>query len=186
MIKNTYLAKESPSLPDSRLVEISGEDWYRIVEENKNLPKEERRYFIVSTIRDGDLVDRMYMESSEEEYRIWHIEKTMSDERLKSQASIKLLSLDGVPDIDCLTYFNEGLSDGGSMEEAIHEQSAVESLTAAVKVWEPWAYDLLLSYQAGNKRSCTQELAKKYGISEQAMRRRKKQFEEFCKNFFEE
>ena len=51
--------------------------------------------------------------------------------------------------------------------------------------WKPWAADLLAYYLAGKKKSCTAAMAKKYGVSEQVIRKYKRQFEKFVKNFFE-
>ena len=185
MIKNTYLARENAVSPDSPLVEISASEWHRIAEENKSLPIERKRFFIVSTIQDGDLIDRMYMETSYEEYSAWHIGKTMGDCNRKAEADAKIYSLDAEPEKGNFSFLMEALTDNGSMEESVHQQVSLENLRAAVKAWQPWAYDLFLCYEAGQKRNCTQILAKKYGITERAMRYRKKLFEEFCKNFFE-
>ena len=185
MIKNTYLARENAVSPDSPLVEISASEWHRIVEENKNLPLKQRRFFIVSTIQDGDYIDRMFMECSYEEFRAWNVEKTMSDCNRKAEADAMIYSLDAEPEKGNFSFLMEALTDNGSMEESVHQQASLENLRAAVKAWEPWAYDLFLCYEAGQKRTCTQRLAEKYGISEQAMRKRKKLFEEFCKNFFQ-
>ena len=185
MIKNTYLAKADAYSPTSPLVEITASEWHSIVEENKSLPMERRRFFIVSTIQEGNLIDRMYIETSYEEYSAWHIDKTMGDCNRRAEADAKIYSLDADPENGNFSFLMEALTDNGSMEEAVHQQASLESLRAAVKEWEPWAYDLFLCYEAGQKRTCTQRLAEKYGISEQAMRKRKKRFEEFCKNFIQ-
>ena len=94
MIKNTYLAKETPNLPDSRLVEISAENWHRIVEANKLLPQEKRRYFIFSTINEGTFIDRMFIETTYEDYRAWNIEKVSSDRNRREGFRYKTYSLD--------------------------------------------------------------------------------------------
>ncbi len=185
MIKNTYLAREDASSPDSPLVEITSEEWHHILEENKSLPRKNRRFFIFSTIEDGDVIDRMFMETSYEVYSAWNVEKTMGDCNRRDEADMKIYSLDAEPEKGNFSFLMEALTDNGSMEETILQKASLDNLRTAVKAWEPWAYDLFLCYEAGQKRNCTQILAKKYGITERAMRYRKKLFEEFCKNFYE-
>lgn len=43
--KNTYLVRVISSENEPRLEEISGKEWKQIVSANKNLPKEQKRYF---------------------------------------------------------------------------------------------------------------------------------------------
>ena len=44
---------------------------------------------------------------------------------------------------------------------------------------------MLEQYLAGRKRSCSADMAEKYGVSEQVIRKYKRQFEEFIRKFFE-
>jgi len=50
--------------------------------------------------------------------------------------------------------------------------------------WNPWGIDLLEFYIAGQKNSCTKEIAVKYKVSEQTARKYKRQFEAFVKKYF--
>ena len=52
--KNTYLVRVISSENEPRLEEISGKEWKQIVSANKNLPKEQKRYFMVSRIRTSE------------------------------------------------------------------------------------------------------------------------------------
>ena len=60
--KNTYLARVISSENEPRLEEISGKEWKQIVSANRDLPKEQRRYFMVSRIPVNGGYDRMYIE----------------------------------------------------------------------------------------------------------------------------
>ena len=69
--KNTYLVRVISSENEPRLEEVSGKEWKQIVSANKNLPKEQRRYFMVSRIPTEGGYDRMYIEIPYEEYKSW-------------------------------------------------------------------------------------------------------------------
>ncbi len=71
------------------------------------------------------------------------------------------------------------------MEEAICSQAVVESLRAELSAWQPWVIDMLDFYLAGESRTCTNTLAKKYDVSPQMVRKYKKRFENFVEKFFE-
>ena len=62
--KNTYLVRVISSENEPRLEEISGKEWKQIVSANKNLPKEQKRYFMVSRIPVNGGYDRMYTPTS--------------------------------------------------------------------------------------------------------------------------
>ena len=70
--KNTYLVRVISSENEPRLEEISGKEWKRIVSANRDLPKEQRRYFMVSHIPVNGGYDRMYIEIPYEEYKSWN------------------------------------------------------------------------------------------------------------------
>jgi len=184
--KKTYLARENPNDASSRLIEISGAEWYAITQQNKQLPVRERRFFIKSAIKDDfDGEDIMYIETSYEDYRRWHSENKQEDRIENAGKSFLKYSIDAVTAEDNYAFFMDALSVCGEMEESIQIKDTLRKLEFAVKAWEPWAYDIFRYYMAGKKRSCTSLLAQKYGVSEQIIRRRKKLFESFCKDFFE-
>ena len=60
--KNTYLVRVISSENEPCLEEISGKEWKQIVSANKNLPKEQKRYFMVSRIPINGGYDRMYID----------------------------------------------------------------------------------------------------------------------------
>ena len=50
--------------------------------------------------------------------------------------------------------------------------------------WKEWANELFDYYLAGEQADATKILAKKYGLSEQLIRRRKRELETFIKKYF--
>ena len=79
--KNTYLVRVISSENEPRLEEISGKEWKQIVSANKILPKEQKRYFMVSRIPVNGGYDRMYIEIPYEEYKTWNSEQTVCREK---------------------------------------------------------------------------------------------------------
>ena len=79
----------------------------------------------------------------------------------------------------------ECLRSAEDMEAAVISEMIMDELEKQLFAWKPWAVDLLAYYLAGKKKSCTAAMAKKYGVSEQVIRKYKRQFEKFVKNFFE-
>lgn len=73
--------------------------------------------------------------------------------------------------------------DSQNTENSVVDEILMDELKQALAVWKPWAPDLLEHYLAGRKRSCTAEMAEKYGVSEQVIRKYKRQFERFIKDF---
>lgn len=178
-LKTTFLVRKIKDDAKSGLVRVSAAEWTKILKENKNLPTEQKRYFIIDCIDD----DRMYIEVSLEEHRDWNIRHTISERNRKFGEKFSFCSLEqdiidheGISTEDILINNNDSIAES---ESRIH----VEEFEAALKSWEPWAYDIYLAYKAGKRRSCTSEIAKKYGVSEQTARSYKRKFEKCLKNF---
>lgn len=58
-VKTTVLVRSINQSGQSILKEISGQELKKIFLINKKLPKEERRYFMVSRIREGDVLRQL-------------------------------------------------------------------------------------------------------------------------------
>ena len=71
-MKTTYLVFENGI--GSALCVASKEEWNRILQENRNLPRELRRFFVQDCFEDCGKMDCMYIEASREEYDKWHTE----------------------------------------------------------------------------------------------------------------
>ena len=155
------------------------------VNTNRNLPTEQRRYFISDCIEDGKEIDRMIIEVGYDEYRRWNSRHTIMERSRKAGKQYQHLSLDAVlSEADEITLL-ECLSGTENMEAAVIDDILMDELKKQLSNWKPWAADMLEQYLAGRKRSCSADMAEKYGVSEQVIRKYKRQFEEFIRKFFE-
>ena len=184
MIKITFLVRdESAAL--SALKEVSRDEWHAIISKNKTLPTSEQRYFISDIIAEDGDVDIMIIETDCKSYKKWHVYNNARCKLLKSKEGKKFFSLDAEPGTLECAVVTSALSDGIEIEESIHNAVANEALRKALVFQKPWAMDLFESYQLGEKRACTKQIAEKYGVCDFTVRRWKKEFEKYCKNFFE-
>ena len=77
------------------------------------------------------------------------------------------------------------LSSGEDVEKSVYDQMLLDDLRQGLAAWRPWGNDLLDFYLEGQARNCNGVIAQKYGVSERAVRKYKRQFEQFVKNFLE-
>lgn len=174
----TYLVYENGQV-DGKLRIATKEEWTQIMAENRGLPCDKRRYFIEDTIDDLGEIDRMYIESSKQEYDRWHANDQRRRRKRKSCRGVEIVSM------DFESYANESYSlhgvliDDVDWENLIVDNMEIESLTLALSQWQPWAIDILDCYLAGQKRECTKFLSLKQGVSVQTIRTRKREFEAF-------
>ena len=180
----TYLLNKPQKDGTTALSTATKEEWIAAVKGNKNLPTEQRRYFIVDCIEEGNDIDRMIIEVSYDEYRRWNSRHTISERNRKEGKKFHHLSLDavlnesdGIELLECVGGIED--IDAAAMDEIL-----MKELKRKLAAWKPWATDMLEIYLAGNKRTCSAAMAAKYGVSEQVIRKYKRQFEEFIKNFF--
>lgn len=183
-MKTTYLLREQQADGSIRLVVASAEAWRSAVAANKNLPTEQRRYFVFDYIPDGDEVDRMVIETSIEDYRVWHKDHMSAKRNREYGKGFQILSMDAlIATKDGPISFGDLVLSGQRVEDDICNQMLMDKLRTELAEWRPWANDVLDLYLQGKKRICTDFLAEKYGVSLQAVRKYKRQFEAFLKKF---
>lgn len=181
-MKTTYLVFENGI--GSALRVATKEEWNRIMAENRGLPREQRRFFIQDCIEDCGCMDCMYIETTREEYDKWHAENQRKYRHRMSCGEVEILSLDvstQTQDNSCLV---DVLEDGVNWEEVIIDGIRLRELRIRLAAWRDWANELLDYYLAGEQMSATKILAAKYGLSEQLIRRRKRDLETFVKKYF--
>lgn len=174
----TYLVYEN-SETGGRLRIASREEWSKIMDENRGLPSEKRRYFIVDTIEDFGELDRMYIESTKPEYDRWHAEHEKNRRRRKAHKNLEIVPLDYEPRGTENCSLHGAIVDGIDWEKLIIESMEMEGLILALSEWRPWANDFLDYYLSGQKRECSKPLSIKQGVSVQTIRTRKREFESF-------
>ena len=181
-MKFTYLVyKEINGV--RQLAAATQEEWDTILKKNRQLPLEQRRRFIKDCIADGDEMDCMYIEAPASEHREWNSKNTIKQKKRKIGMRYTHLSLDSeVPDTE-VDSLHECVPSEFNLEELVADQVLMEELKRALRAWNPWAEELMKLYMAGEKRSCTSVLCKKYQLSDRAVRKRKAAFEKFILDF---
>ncbi len=183
-MKTTYLINKK--LPDGniRLSVATSTEWLAVVEANKRLPADQRRYFILDYIADGDDLDCIIMEAPFKDYQIWNKERLAERRNRRAGKDFQHISLNAPPagQIDSVCLL-ELIASGEQVESAACDLILLDELRAALSTWKPWANDLLDMYLCGQKRTCTDAMAQKYSVSPQVVRKYKRQFEEFIKKF---
>lgn len=183
-MKTTYLLNKIQSDGNVRLSIATFEEWLAVVNDNKSLPATQQRFFIVDCIADGDNMDRMVMETTAEEYRKWNRDRMASARNRALGKSYQILSLDApLQTKDVSLDLRDALSSGEQVEEQVCSTILEAELRIALTTWKPWANDMLDCYLGGERRTCTDILSAKYGVSPQVIRKYKRQFEKFVKNF---
>lgn len=182
-MKTTYLVYKDANVDMKELVIATKKEWDSILAANRTLPREKRRFFIESKIREGNSWDRMFIETSKEEYDKWHSQEEMRRRNLKAAERYKFLSLDYGCSFDGDVEYTETISDDSNMEEEIASDMFMADLRATLAAWKDWANELLDYYLAGKRMESTRILCRKYGVSATTIQKRKKQLDEFVKEY---
>ena len=184
-MKITYLINKALSDGSACLCVVPAAEWLAVVNANKGLPPERRRYFIMDYIKDGEELDCMVIEAPFEVYRTWHKEHMASVRNRARGRQFQHLSLDAAVFRERATgQYSEIPAANEQVEGSVCDKAILAELREKLAAWKPWANDLLDLYLLGQKRTCTKVLAKKYGVSPQTIRKYKRQFEERIKKYF--
>lgn len=182
-MKNTYLVYKDVNAEEKELVVATPQEWHNIMEENKRLPREQRRFFIKDCINDFDEIDCLYIETSREEYNRWHSRYEVSVQKRKCEKEYRMLSLDYFSDGDDNILLQNVLASPEDVEEEVGSDMMMRELRRRLNEWKPWANELLDFYLAGKRASATRYFIQKYGISGTTVQKRKHKLDEFVKNF---
>lgn len=182
-MKTTYLVYKDTNAEIKELVMATKNEWDSILAVNRTLPRKKRRFFIESKIREGNSWDRIFIETSKEEYDKWHSQEEMRRRNLKAAEGYKFLSLDYGCSFDDGVEFAETIASSSDLEEEIASDMFMADLRAALAAWKDWANELLDYYLAGKRMESTRILSKKYGVSATTIQKRKKQLDEFVKEY---
>ena len=184
-MKTTYLINKIQPDGSVRLCVASSAEWMAIVKGNKKIPTEQRRYFILDYIADGDNLDCMVIETSLEEYRSWDRSRSAEKRNRCAKQKFQHLSLNTpLNDSETSETLLDMISADEQVESMVCDSIMIDELKKTLADWKPWANDMLEMYLNGQKRACTDILARKYGVSSQIIRKYKRQFEKFIKIFW--
>lgn len=184
-MKTTYLVYSDVKADNKELVLATQEEWDAILETNRSLPREQRRFFIKDKITDGNDCDVMYIETSREEYNKWHSKQAMQYKKIKAKLNYSFLSLDSGITADGGITLAETLPDELDLEGQIIDEIMLKELRVALNAWRDWANELFDYYLDGMKKDATRILCEKYGLSERCIQKRKKMMEDFIKKFLQ-
>ena len=182
-MKTIYLLRET--LPDGshHLVQTTPQKWHAIINEQKNLPIEQRRHFINDTIVENDDVDCIIIETTLEEWRKWDNNRKKQSRDREYKKKYIHLSLDFVIDAESGTTMLACSSVNNQMEEEIFQRYFFQEMHRDLAKWRPWATKMLEFYMAGDTTHANQEMMRVFGVEERTVRKYKMQFEEFLRAY---
>ena len=182
-MKNTFLVNKVNESGKTVLSEVTAAEWGAILADNRQCPKDQRRYFIVDCIGEGHDMDRMFIEVSKEEHHRWNSRHTVSERNRKYGNKYSYISLDKMLLNADEIRVEDTLADPRCMEDDIIAKMRVAELEEALRAWKPWAMDLYYAYLTGRKKNCTADIAQKYCVSCRTVRTYRAQFENFVKEY---
>lgn len=184
-MKTTYLINKKQEDGNVRLAVATSSEWLSVVKQNRQLPTDQQRYFIVDYIADINELDRMVIEVPMDTYRDWHKEHMARSRNRSLGRSFQHLSLDAITTgAEGEVHLEDVVSTGEQVEDTVCNRLLLDSLQEELTRWKPWANDMLELYLQGEQRTCAAVLSRKLGVSPQVIRKYKRQFKEFCKKFF--
>lgn len=127
-MKNTYLVYKDVTAEKKELVVATPQEWHSIMEENKRLPREQRRFFIKDCISDFDDIDCLYIETSREEYNRWHSRYEVSVQKRKCEKGYRMLSLDYFSDGDDNIPLQNVLASSEDIEKEVGSDMMMQEL----------------------------------------------------------
>jgi hypothetical protein len=161
------------------------EEWNGIMEQNRTLSREQRRFFIQDCFEDCGILDCMYIETTREKYNKWHAANQRRYRQRQSSGDAEILSLDISTQTSADEAMIDIMGDGIDWEKMMLSGICLKELRCKLAAWRDWANELLDYYLAGEQMVATRILSTKYGLSEQLIRRRKRELESFIKNNFD-
>ena len=179
----TYLIKDINEKGKEILRIATKYECIQIMNNNKSLPLEKRRLFIKDIIVESDHYDAILIEVTLQEYRKWNSQNTMKQRNEKASKEFEFTSLDDNNNFEKELILSKILNSSFNIEDKIIDRCLIQDLKNALHTWNNWGEEMLDLYLQGNHRKMTNYLAEKYNVSEVTIRKRKKQFEDFLKNF---
>ena len=168
---------------EKELVVATKDEWNSILQTNRTLPREQRRFFIKDSIKEGTQWDCIYIEVSREEYNKWHSQQEIKYRKLQAKMKYDFISMDYACSFDKSVSYGETIPNGTDFEEELASDMFMADLRDALAEWKPWANELLDYYLAGKRTQCSEILSKKYGLTLRAIQKRKIKLDEFNKKY---
>ena len=182
-MKTIYLLRET--LPDGshHLVQTTPQKWHAIINEQKNLPIEQRRHFIHDTIVENDDVDCIIIETTLDEWRKWDNNRKKQSRDREYKKKYIHLSLDYVIDAENGTTMLGCSSCDELSEDEVYKMCVFNELRQVLAHWHPWAPRMLDYYMEGEVTHTNQEMMREFEVGERMICKYKKKFEEFLREY---
>ena len=132
-MKTTYLIYKQVD-GTQQLVVATQAEWDAIMKENRGLPVEKRRCFMMDCIKDEGELDCMYTEVSPAEYREWNSKNTVAERKRKIGLLYPHVSLDTEVSKTGSGTLHESVSSGFDLESMATDNILMEELRQA---WLP-------------------------------------------------
>ncbi len=179
-MKATYLVYDENN--QGQLRSATKEEWKSITDANKTLPIEKRRFFIQDNLFDNGIRDCIFIESSKEEYDLWHSEAQRNYRKRKAD-NVEMRTIDLEAAEGDGTAIVDLIGDEIDWENRMISNIRMQELYHALAAWKPWATELLSFYMNGTQKQITKVVSERHGVSEQLVRRWKRNFEQFVIDF---
>lgn len=177
-MKTTYLIRSTQADGSTVLVETSAEHWHEIVENNKLLPKNERRYFITDTINEFGVFDCMIMEVPYADYLPWHSGRSPEARNRVLRKTYQHVSIDAGSLENTVSISN--------MEDMVEGSVLVAELRNALQIWNTWAVFVLDMYLGNHHSDAIPFIMAQCSVSKSTAYRYIGQFKSFIKKFLSE
>ena len=177
----TYLVNEQQADGSIILTETTSENWHKIIAANKTAPANERRYFYADIISDNYNLDCIVMEVSKMQYAIWSNEKRSAQRNRDAAKGYTSQSLE-----EMMERSSSALPSVELQEEALINSVVIDELKEALSAWNIWGVEVLEMYLSEKSNMVAKFLMGNYGFSRRTAFRKKKEFENFSKDFLSE
>ena len=185
-MNTTYLFKEETTNGQKKLRIGTRDEFKSVMQMNKEIGEENRRYFIREKSLDPNQPDLLIIEVDRSEYLEWKKEQVTRSRNYRLGKQYSQLSLErtvqassqGKLDEPALYGEDPGFEDvlAGVMLDELREE---------LRKWKPWAVDMLDIYMKNGAEICAVMFADRYGVGESTARRYVCHFEQKIKKFLE-
>lgn len=183
MSTNKYLVKREKENGEIYLDQASATEWAEILQNNRTCPRESRRYFIRDCIVEGEEIDSIFIEVSEEEYREWHRENEIKRRKRIQDEGVVVLSLNAKVDGGEGDELIDLLPGDDNTEEDVLMKTLLVELRCKLAAWKPWANELLSVSMTLPKDQVLSFIVNKDGVTIRTAQRRKAELENFVRKF---
>lgn len=183
-MKSRFLVFKNIADPEEGLRIADQAEWTGIMQENYKLPYEKRRFFIEDDIYEGKERDRIYIETTKDEYDKWHTQQMRKVRKAATSQKFMEISGDIIVTSDGSCVFDTIFDLSQSPEEIIQARIRLEQLQGLLSSWKYWAPLMLDIYLAGEGGQVIKLVSEVYGVDQKTVRKWRAAFKTFVKDFY--